>query len=289
VSELQAPPRRPSREVLGPSALGDDRRRLIRLTYTLAATDFKLKFFGSVLGYVWQLMNPLLLFGVLFLVFSFALKLDAGVEYYPVALLLGIVMFSFFNEATSSAIRSLMTREPLVRKVEFPRLAVPLASVLTSTFNLGLNLVPVLVFLLISGDQPRLAWFGFIGVIALLIAFAFGMAMLLSVGFVRFRDIEPIWTVVLQIVFYASFVFFTVGSIADGKHGQLLIDILFCNPFAMLLGYARHFFVDPSWQAPGSAVSSPWLMAVPLAIIVLSVVVGFLVFSREAPRVAEDL
>jgi ABC-2 type transport system permease protein len=214
-------PQRPGREVLGPSALGDDTGRLFRLAYTLASTDFKLKFFGSVLGYVWQLMNPLMLFGVLFLVFSFALKLDQGVRYYPVALLLGIVMFSFFSEATNTAVRSLMTREPLVRKVDFPRLAVPMASVMTATFNLGLNLIPVLVFLLISGDTPHVAWLGFLGIVALLIAFAFGMAMLLSVAFVRFRDIEPIWTVVLQIVFYASFVFFTVQSVATGKHGQL--------------------------------------------------------------------
>jgi ABC-2 type transport system permease protein len=282
-------PQRPGREVLGPSALGDDTGRLFRLAYTLASTDFKLKFFGSVLGYVWQLMNPLMLFGVLFLVFSFALKLDQGVRYYPVALLLGIVMFSFFSEATNTAVRSLMTREPLVRKVDFPRLAVPMASVMTATFNLGLNLIPVLVFLLISGDTPHVAWLGFLGIVALLIAFAFGMAMLLSVAFVRFRDIEPIWTVVLQIVFYASFVFFTVQSVATGKHGQLAVDVLFCNPFATLLGYARHLFIDPSWQAPGTAMSSTGLLVIPFGIIVLSVVVGFLVFRREAPRVAEDL
>lgn len=293
MSVVETPPPAPlsprGREVTGPSALGDDPARLFRLAYTLAATDFKLKFFGSVLGYLWQLVNPLMLFGVLFAVFSFALKLDGGVRFFPVALLLGIVLFSFFSETTSAAVRSLMMREPLVRKIDFPRLAVPIASVLTSVFNLGLNLVPVLIFLVASGGRPRLAWFGFVGIVLLLITFAFGLAMLLSVAFVRFRDIDPIWSVVLQIIFYTSGVFFSVQSIASQKHGQLLVDLLFCNPFAVLLGYARHLFIDPSWPAPGTALSSEWLLLVPFGLIALSVIVGFLVFSREAPRVAEDL
>ncbi|WP_187369127.1 ABC transporter permease [Baekduia soli] len=287
VADAEVP--RGYREVKGPTALGDDPRRLFRLAHTLAATDFKLKFFGSFLGYLWQLMNPLMLFGVLFVVFSFALKLDAGVKYYPVALLLGIVLFSFFSEATTAAVRSLMARESLVRKVDFPRLAVPMASVMTSTFNLALNLVPVLVFLLISGGRPRLAWLGFLVVIAVLVLFAFGMAMILSVAFVKFRDIEPIWNVVLQLLFYSSGVFFTVDTIAGRAHGRLLVDIFFCNPFAALLATARNLLVDPSWQAPTQSLSSGWLLLIPAGIIIASLAFGFLMFRAMAPRVAEDL
>jgi ABC-2 type transport system permease protein len=277
------------REVKGPTALGDDPRRLWRLAYTLASTDFKLKFFGSFLGYLWQIMNPLMLFGVLFVVFSFALDLDAGVRYFPVALLLGIVMFSYLSEATTTSVRSLMTRETLVRKVDFPRLAVPMASIMTSVFNLGLNMIPVLVFLLASGSRPHLGWFVFVAVMAVLVGFTFGLAMLLSVAFVRFRDIEPIWSVLLQIVFYTSGVFFTFDALLTHKHGQLFVDLLLCNPFAILLAQARHSFVDASWEAPSSALSSPWLMLVPYGIIVASVIVGYLVFRREAPKIAEDL
>jgi ABC-2 type transport system permease protein len=277
------------REVKGPTALGDDPQRLFRLAWTLATTDFKLKFFGSFLGYLWQLMNPLLLFGVLFLVFSFALNLDEGVRYYPVALLLGIVLFSFLNEATSQAVRSLMTRETLVRKIDFPRLAVPMASVLAATFNLLLNLVPVIVFLLASGATPSWSWVLFALCILVLVLFAFGMSMILSVGFVRFRDIEPIWTVILQILFYASGVFFTVDSIAGQKHGQLLVDIFFCNPFAAILAAARHTLVDGSWTSPTEALSSDWLLAIPVGLVVASLVGGFLLFRALAPKVAEDL
>lgn len=277
------------REVKGPSALGDDPRRLWGLAYTLASTDFKLKFFGSFLGYLWQLVNPLMLFGVLFVVFSFALSLDQGVRYFPVALLMGIVLFSFLSEATSAAVRSLVQRESLVRKVDFPRLAVPMASVMVACFNLGLNLLPVLVFLLASGGRPRVAWLGFFLVAAILVLFAFGLSLLLSIAFVRFRDIEPIWSVVLQVLFYTSGVFFTVDAIANQKHGQLLVDLLFCNPFAAILAAARHVLIDPSWEAPWRAVSSGWLLLIPAALIVGSVVCGFLLFRAQAPKVAEDL
>jgi ABC-2 type transport system permease protein len=277
------------REVKGPTALGDDPQRLFRLAWTLATTDFKLKFFGSFLGYLWQLMNPLLLFGVLFVVFSFALNLDEGVRYYPVALLLGIVLFSFVNEATSAAVRSLMTRETLVRKIDFPRLAVPMASVLAATFNLLLNLVPVVIFLLASGATPSWSWLLFALTIVVLVLFAFGMSMILSVGFVRFRDIEPIWTVILQVLFYASGVFFTVDTIAGQKHGQLLVDIFFCNPFAVILAAARHTLVDGSWTSPSQAVSSDWLLLIPIGMVVASLVGGFLLFRALAPKVAEDL
>ena len=277
------------REVKGPTALGDDPSRLWRLTWTLATTDFKLKFFGSVLGYLWQLMHPLMLFGVLYLVFSFALNLDTGVEYFPVALLLGIVLFSFFSEATNQAVRSLMARENLVRKIDFPRLAVPLSAVLTSVFNLGLNLVPVLVFLLASGATPTAGWLGFVLIMAVLIAFAFGLAMLLSVAFVRFRDIEPIWAVTLQILFYSSGVFFTFDTIAQQQHGQLYLDLIMCNPFAMILAQARHWFIDTSWESPAQAMSSPWLLLIPYGLIALSLIAGFLIFRAQAPKVAEDL
>ena len=287
--ELALPSAEGMREVKGPTALGDDPQRLFRLAWTLATTDFKLKFFGSFLGYLWQLMNPLLLFGVLFLVFSFALNLDEGVRYYPVALLLGIVLFSFLNEATSQAVRSLMTRETLVRKIDFPRLAVPMASVLAATFNLLLNLVPVVVFLLASGATPSWSWLLFALCIVVLVLFAFGMSMILSVGFVRFRDIEPIWTVILQVLFYASGVFFTVDTIAGQKHGQLLVDIFFCNPFAAILAAARHTLVDGSWTSPTQALSSDWLLVIPIGLVVASLVGGFLLFRALAPKVAEDL
>ena len=143
------PRRRPDRAGRRPAALWTSRA-------TLAVTDFKLRFFGSVLGYLWQLMRPLLLFGVLYVVFTRVVRLGSGVEYYPVALLLGIVLYTFLERGDLvGAVSSLVDRESLVRKIEFPRLAVPMASVLTALFNLGLNLIVVFVFLVRGGRRRR--------------------------------------------------------------------------------------------------------------------------------------
>jgi ABC-2 type transport system permease protein len=278
----------PSTRVKGPSALGSDRRRLARLTWLLAVTDFRLRFFGSALGYLWQLVQPLLLFGVLYLVFSVLLNFSGTERFYPVALLLGIVLFSFLSESTSSSVRSLLQRESLVRKVEFPRLAVPGAAVLTATFNLGLNLLPVVIFLLASGGTIRWTWLEVPLLIAVLIVFVMGFAMLLSALFVRYRDVEPIWTVVLQVMFYATPIFYTV-SLVQSKAGDTVLTLMMCNPFAAVLQQARHALVDPTHASVADAMAHSWMVAIPLVVALATFAIGFAVFARAAPRVAEEL
>jgi ABC-2 type transport system permease protein len=274
--------------IKGPTALGNDPRRLLRLTWALAVTDWRLRFFGSALGYLWSLVQPLMLFGVLYLVFSELLDFGGDERFYPVALLLGIVMYSFLNEATSGAVRSLVNRENLVRKIEFPRLAVPLATVLTACFNLALNLVPVTVFLLASGGTPRWTWLEMPLLLAVLTAMAAGIAMLLSALFVRYRDIEPIWTVVLQIVFYATPIFYTVSVVLE-KSNETVVRLMLCNPFAAMLQQARFAFVDPSHPSLGAAMGGAVWIVLPLLVTVAVCIGGYVVFSRAAPRVAEEL
>jgi ABC-2 type transport system permease protein len=277
------------RPIAGPSARGGDARRLWHLTWTLAITDFKLTFFGSALGYLWQLMKPLMLFGVLYLVFSEFLDISASEEYFPVALLLGIVLFGFLSESTSQSVRSLVLREPLVRKVDFPRLAVPLASILTSVFNVLLNLVPVVVFLLAAGGRPRWSWLEVPLLLALLIALAAGLGMLLSALFVRYRDIEPIWDVILQAMFYATPIFYTVSLVKEKSGSDLIAKLIMCNPFAALLQQMRHALIDPSHLSAGAAMGGWVWVSIPAAIGVGLLALGYTVFAREAPRVAEDL
>ena len=203
------------RPVVGPTALGADARRFWNLTRALAMTDFKLKFFGSVLGYVWQLARPFALFGVLYVVFTQVLKFGEDVVLFPVALLLGLVLYSFFAEATGGSLSSLLDRENLVRKVEFPRLAVPLSAILTSLLNLGLNLLAVLVFLLVAGGDPRLTWLELPFIILGLTLLVLGLGMLLAPLFVRYRDVQPIWDVVMQIVLYGSPVIYPIQLALD--------------------------------------------------------------------------
>jgi len=289
VVEQQQPPRQLGTRIKGPTAMGSDLGRMLRLTWTLAATDFKLRYFGSVLGYLWSLVQPLMLFGVLYVVFSVLLNFSGSEKFYPVALLSGIVMFNFIAEATSGSVRSIVSREPLVRKIEFPRLAVPLATVLTALFNFTLNLVPVFVFLLIAGGEPRWSWFELPLIVAVLTIWLAGIAMLLSAMFVRYRDVEPIWSVVLQVLFYATPIFYTLDTVGQKTGDAWVGNLLMINPFAALLQQFRHAIVDPSHLSAAAAIGGTWRLAAPLLVIVLTVALGWTVFSRMAPKVAEEL
>jgi ABC-2 type transport system permease protein len=268
----------------GPSALGDDLRRLANLTYVLAATDFKLRFFGSALGYLWTLMRPLLLFGVLYVVFTEIVRFGAGIEHYPVYLLMSIVMFTFFSETTARGVTSLIERESLLRKMRFPRMVIPLAVSLHSLFNLGLNLVAVFVFVLISGITPRVEWLELVPLVALLATFATGVAMLVSALYVRYRDILPIWEVALQILFYASPVIYVTDTYPPSIRQEAL-----CNPIAAILAQARHALIDPNAPTAADVIGGAARLLIPLAVVAFVFALGFWVFTREAPRIAEEL
>src|SRR4051812_27705727 len=173
-------PRALGRRVTGPSALAGDPRRFLHLTWTLAVQEFKLKFFGSVLGYLWQLMRPILLFAVLYFVLSHAIRAGSNARYFALVLLSNVVLYTFFAEATGGSVASVVDRENIVRKIHFPRLVVPAAVVLTAAFNLATNLVAVAVFLVASGVQPRLSWLELPVLLLALATLAAGCAMLLS-------------------------------------------------------------------------------------------------------------
>ena len=273
------------RHVKGPSAFGSDRKRFCHLTFTLAITDFKLRFFGSVLGYLWQLMRPLLLFSVLYVVFTEFVRLGNGVPHYPVVLLTSIVLFTFFVEATAGAVTSVLDRENLVRKIEFPRMVIPLTVVVNAYLNLALNLLAVLVFMLASGVEPRLSWIQMPFLIAILGVFATGIAMLLSALYVRFRDVKPIWEVLSQMIFYASPVLYPIETIPNEKVQHLLM----CNPLATILEQVRHAVIDPGAPSAAQAIGGTARLLIPAAIVVGLFALGLWVFNREAPRIAEEL
>jgi ABC-2 type transport system permease protein len=272
--------------IKGPSAHGGDWRRSLQLTVAIARNDFKLRFFGSVLGYAWQLMRPLLLFGVLYVMFTQVVKF-AATPHFPVALLLGIVLFTFFAEATSTAVTCVIERENLVRKIHFPRVVIPLAVVMTAAFNLALNLCVVFVFALASGVELSLNWLVLLPLVLMLGVFATGMAMLLSALYVRYRDVQPIWEVTLQIMFYASLILIPYETIRD-RH-EVLASALLANPLAAVLQEARHLIIDPAYVGTADAIGGALRLLVPLGVVVGGFLLGLWVFNREAPRIAEEL
>ena len=267
-----------------PSIVGSDLRRFLTLTWTLAATDYKLRFYGSVLGYLWTLARPFLFFSVIFFVFTEIVGLDKSVPNYGVYILFALVLFQFFAEATGGCVNCLVTRESLLRKMRFPRLVIPLAVVLTALFNLAMTLVAVFGFALASGVDPALSWLELPLIIAILALFATGVGLLLSSLFVRYRDVQPIWEVATQMLFYASPVLYVATMVPETYQRAYL-----ANPIAALLTEMRHAVVDADARHVWDAIGSPVRILVPIAIVLGAFVLGLMVFRREAPRIAENL
>jgi ABC-2 type transport system permease protein len=275
----------PAQEIRGPSAYGGGWRRFVHLTWLIAVTDYRLTYFGSALGYLWSLMRPLMLFGVLYLVFSSFLKFGDTIPNYRDLLLMNIVLFMFFSEATGQSVRAVLNRETLVRKMHFPRMVIPLSVVVTSMLNLAGNLGAVFVFILIDGVEPRWSWLLFPLLLVPLVMFTAGVSMILSSLYVSYRDVGPIWGVLTQLLFYATPVLYAIEVVSP----ESLQKVLLSNPLAAILQEARHWLIDP--DAPGFAGAIggfPWWL-LPVGIFFAVCAFGLWIFNREAPKIAERL
>jgi ABC-2 type transport system permease protein len=274
----------PLREVYGPSALGGGWRRFVDLLWLMSATEFKRVYFGTVLGYVWSLVRPLMLFAVLLFVFTQIFRLGSEVPNYPILLLLGIVLFSFFQEATQNAVTSVVAQEGIVRKTQFPRLVIPLAVVFTALFNLCLNLLVVFVFILAWGIDPTWTWLLLIPALAVLFIFTTAVSMVLSVLYVRFRDTLIIWTVAAQVLFYATPILYPIEIVPE-DYWQLV----FINPLAPLFEQIRVWVIDPTAPSATSVVGGVVGLLPAIAIFIGTCVLAVWIFNRDAPRIAEEL
>jgi ABC-2 type transport system permease protein len=270
-------------EAQRPSLVGSDARRFWSLTWTLAVTDWKLRFYGSVLGYVWTLARPFLFFGVIYFVFTEIVGVNKAVPHYGVCILFSLVLFNFFGEATGGCVSCLVMRESLLRKMRFPRLVIPLSMVLIALFNLGMTLVAVVIFAALSGVYPTWTWLEFPFIIGAMTVFVIGIGLLLGSLFVRFRDVQPIWEVFSQILFYGSPILYVASTVPEKYLGWYML-----NPVAVLLTQTRHAMVDRGAPRPWDLVSGVHLV-IPAALVVGVAILGAWVFSREAPKVAENL
>ena len=283
--------------IRGPGALGESWSRFWHLAYNIARSEFKLKFFGSALGYLWQVVRPLLLFGVLYIFFVEVFHVDkaagAASKFYGAQLLGSIVLFTFFGEATGAAVRSVVDRENIVRKIQFPRLAIPISVVLLALFNLGLNLVVVMIFAVAGGVEPMLSWLELPLIILMLTVLTTGVSMLLSALFVRFRDISPIWEVLSQILFYSSPVIVPAETVrhklAHGSFHHFLYHVYTLNPLVAIFQQFRHAMINRGTLSAGQVMGSWTQLLEPLALVAVIIVIGFWVFNREASHIAEDL
>jgi ABC-2 type transport system permease protein len=272
------------REVGGPSAIGGGWARFFDLLWLISVTEFKKSYFGTVLGYFWSLVRPLMLFAVLLAVFTQIFRIGSDVPNYPVLLLLNIVIFGFIQEATITAVTSVAAQEGVVRKTQFPRLVIPLAVVLTGLFNLGMNLIAVLVFVIAYGVDPMWTWLFFPLVVLVLTIFTTAVSMILSSLYVRFRDVAIIWTVLVTVLFYGTPILYPLEIVPDTLH-----DFLIVNPLTPIFEQMRVWMLDPEAPNAVEAAGGAGFLIAPIALFVGICLAAVWVFNREAPRIAEEL
>jgi ABC-2 type transport system permease protein len=272
------------REIRGPSALGGGARRFFDLLWLTAKTEFKLGYHGTVLGFLWSLLRPLALFGILLVVFTQVFRFEA-VEHYPAMLLLGVMLFGLFQEATDGAVQSVVKNEGIVRKMQFPRLVIPLAVVLTRSMQFALNLVVVFVIIIATGVDPIWTWILFPALVVVLLVLTTAVAMLLSALYVRIRDLAILWAVLATVLFYATPILYPIEVVPDTFR-----DLIQLNPLTPIFEQAREWMIDPN--APGAleaTAGNRLLLIVPMLLYVAICALGVWFFNREAPRVAEEL
>jgi ABC-2 type transport system permease protein len=251
----------------------------------LVRTDFKLRYQGSVLGYAWSLLRPLLLFIILYVVFVKFIHLGKGVPHYPVYLLLGIVIWNFFNEATTKGASSIVDRSELIRKIRIPRWTIVLSSSISALINLVLNLLVVLVFLFINHVDLLHTSLWFPLIIVEVYAFALGISLILAAAYVKYRDVEYIWEVILQAAFYVTPILYPLLLITNLTFQKLIL----INPMAQSIQEARYSIVTHQTITASAVFKGGWYKFVPIALVVLVLLVGVVYFKKESKYFAENI
>lgn len=270
--------------VKGPSAFGGSVRRFAELLWIVSTTEFRLNYANTALGFLWTLIRPLIFFGVIFVVLREIFRFGRDIDFYPLILVLGLIFFQYFSETTARGVRSVSAKEGMVRKMQFPRIIIPLSVSLTAAFTMLLNLIAVMPIFFAFGVFPEVEWLLMIPVVLVLIGFSTGLAMLLSVAYVAFEDTQQIWSLISRIMFYASPILFPIDIVPESVR-----PIMAANPLSPLLEQARVWMIDPN--APTAVDAGGWLLgvAVPLGLIAVISVFSLWWFERRAPRVAEEL
>ena len=251
----------------------------------LVKADFKMKYQGSVLGYLWSLLKPLMMFSVLYLVFGVVFKVGNVVPNYPIYLLLGIVLWSFFSETTQNGLQAVVAREDLIKKIRIPKWIIILSTSAVSVINVGLNLIVVLVFALFTGmDFSWTALLLPIYIVEIYI-FALGLSLILSALFVKFRDVTYIWEVVIQAGFYATPILYPITLITD----ETILKLVILNPVAASIQGARDKFVTNDTVTIGAIFESSWAFLIPIVISLTILIIGTVYFRRQSKYFAENL
>ena len=258
----------------------------LRVLRVIAMSEFKLKYADSVLGYVWSLLKPLGIFSVLYVVFGRFFRLSVGFEYYPLYLLMGIVLWYFFVDSTTLAMSSIVARGQLLRKLAFPRLLVPLSVALTSLLTFAVNLVAIAAFIAWNRIAPTWEWLLIPFLLMELMVFTLAVCLLLATLFVRFRDIGQLWELFAQMLFFASPIFYPVGFLPPWAQPVAML-----NPFVHVMQEIRAIVLGPYEAAEiltaADVYGTAWGGLLPVGFALILLAVALLFFRRESPKFAE--
>lgn len=250
----------------------------------LVRTDFKLRYQGSVLGYLWSLLRPLFLFLILYVVFVRFLKVGNNIPHYPVYLLLGIVLWNYFNEITTGSVASVVSKGDLIRKINFPKYVIVLAGCMSAFINLLLNAVVIAAFMVISGVAIGWDALWSIPLILELTVFAVAIGFFLSALFVKFRDVAYIWEVLMQAAFYATPILYPVAVLPLAAQKILLL-----NPVAQVIQDARHVLVTRQAIRLVDVYAIWSVILVPLGIVIVVSVFSVIYFRKSSKNFAEEV
>lgn len=262
-------------------------RYSVILLKQLVKTDFKIRYQGSVLGYIWTLLRPLALFLILYIVFVKFLSIGEQIPHFAVYLLLGIVFWNFFVEVTMGSVRAIVDKGDLMRKLSFPRYVIIVAGSFSALINLLLNMLVVLFFMYVNRVPFTINGLLIVFPLAELFVFSLAIALLLSALYVRFRDINYIWEVALQGGFYATPILYPITLVM--AMSMTAAKLLMLNPMAQIIQDARAFLVTPETQTITTIYGNQWVRLVPIAIVVFFAVVSVLYFRKRAPYFAEEV
>ena len=250
----------------------------------LVVTDFKLRYQGSVLGYVWSLLKPLFLFAIMYVVFGILVRFGT-IEHYSVYLLLGIVLWNFFSEATSQGMYSIISRGDLLRKINFPKYIIVLSTTLSALINLAFNMIAVVVLMIINGVTLHASSLLVVVFIAEIYIIALGLAFLLSALNVKFRDTGHIWEIIMQAAFYATPIFYVLQLVA--QKSEFAAKVLLLNPVAQAIQDARYSLVTHETLTSAALYHHKFYLVAPFLIAVVVLIVGALYFKKSSKYFAE--
>jgi ABC-2 type transport system permease protein len=266
------------------NTLSHRNRALLR---ELVATDFKLRYQGSVLGYLWSLLKPLLLFLILYVVFGYLLKIGSNIEHYPIYLLLGVVLWGFFVEATNNGLISIVARGDLIRKINFPKYIIVISGTISALINLCFNLIIVFCFMLLAGIKLSWTMILFPLPVLELYVLALSLAFLLSAAYVKYRDISYIWEVLLQAAFYATPILYPLGLVI--AKSPLAAKVLMLNPVSQVIQDARYTLVTHQGGTLYQLVHNPFISMIPFLVVITLALLALYYFRKSSKYFAENI